>query len=58
VPEIGMPGFDVAGAGNVIMGAGLRASAKGLELPPDPTVGAPVPDPTDERGVETELRSG
>jgi hypothetical protein len=46
VPEIGMPGFDVAGAGNVIMGAGLMASAKGLELPPDPTVGAPVPDPT------------
>jgi hypothetical protein len=54
VPEIGMPGFDVAGAGNVIMGAGLRASAKGLELPPDPTVGAPVPDPTDEKAVETE----
>lgn len=46
MPEIGMPGFDVAGAGNVIMGAGLRASAKGLELPPDPTVGASVPDPT------------
>jgi cytochrome b len=39
-------GFDVAGAGNVIMGAGLRASAKALETPPDPTVGAPVPDPT------------
>jgi hypothetical protein len=54
VPENGTPGFDVAGAGNVIMGAGLRASAKGLELPPNPTVGAPVPDPTDEEDVETE----
>jgi hypothetical protein len=41
-------GFAVAGAGNVIMGAGLRASAKALEVPPDPTVGAPVPDPTCE----------
>jgi hypothetical protein len=32
------------------MGAGLRASAKALEVPPGPTVGAPVPDPTDEGG--------
>ncbi len=37
---------DVAGAGNVTMGAGLRATAKAAELPPDPTVGAPVLDPT------------
>jgi hypothetical protein len=39
-------GLDVVGAGNVIMGAGLRASAKVLEVPPDPNVDAPVPDPT------------
>jgi hypothetical protein len=44
------PGIDVAGAGNVIMGAGLRASAKVLEVPPDPGVGAPTPCPTDEGG--------
>jgi hypothetical protein len=50
--------FDVAGAGNVTMAAGLRASAKALEQPPEPTVGAPVPDPTDERDVETEPWSG
>ncbi len=31
--------FDVAGAGNVIMAAGLRAIAKAVELPPAP-VGA------------------
>ena len=43
-------GFDVAGVGNVIMGVGLRASAKVLEIPPDPTIGAPVPDPTGGRG--------
>jgi hypothetical protein len=49
VPENDTPGLTWrAGAGNVIMGAGLRASAKVLELPPDPTVGAPVPDPTCE----------
>ena len=47
--------FDEAGAGNVTRGAGLRASAKAEELPPDPTVGAPVLDPTDERGEETWL---
>ncbi len=44
-------GFDVAGVGNVITGVGLRASAKVLEIPPDPTIGAPVPDPTDEGGL-------
>ena len=38
--------FDVAGAGNVTRGAGLRPKAKALEKPPDPTVGAPVLDPT------------
>jgi len=48
--------FDVAGAGTVTMAAGLRARAKALEHPPEPTVGAPVLDPTDERDVETELR--
>ena len=50
--------FDVAGAGNVTMAAGLRANAKALEHPPAPKVGAPVLDPTDERDVETELRRG
>ena len=48
--------FDVEGAGTVTMAAGLRARAKALEHPPEPTVGAPVLDPTDERDVETELR--
>jgi len=38
--------FDEAGAGNVTMAAGLRASAKALEQPPEPNVGAPVLDPT------------
>ena len=36
------------------MGAGLRPEAKAEDEPPDPTVRAPVLDPTDERGVETE----
>ena len=35
-------------------GAGLRPIAKAVEWPPDPTVGAPALDPTDERDVETE----
>ena len=39
-------GFDEAGVGNVSKGAGLRASAKALELPPYPKVNAPVLDPT------------
>jgi hypothetical protein len=30
----------------VIMAAGLRATAKAMEHPPEPTVGAPVLDPT------------
>ena len=34
------------------------ASAKTLEHPPAPEVGAPVLDPTDERDVETEQWSG
>jgi hypothetical protein len=38
--------FDAAGAGNVIMAAGLRATAKAVEHPPEPKVGAPVLDPT------------
>jgi len=46
--------FDVAGAGNVTMVAGLRSTTKVLESPPAPTVRAPVPDPTDERQQETE----
>ena len=46
MPEIGTLGFDVAGAGNVLMGTGLRPGAKATEHPPDPTGGAPAPDPT------------
>ncbi len=38
--------FDEAGAGNVMMAAGLRATAKAVEHPPAPKVGAPVLDPT------------
>src|SRR5208282_756089 len=38
--------FDAAGAGNVMMAAGLRATAKAVEHPPEPKVGAPVLDPT------------
>ena len=38
--------FDVAGAGDVARGAGLRPPAKAVELPPDPTVRAPALDPT------------
>jgi hypothetical protein len=38
--------FDEAGAGNEATVAGLRASAKALEHPPAPKVGAPVLDPT------------
>jgi len=50
--------FDVAGAGNVTMAAGLRTTAKAVDNPPEPKVGAPVLDPTDERDVETEPWSG
>ncbi|MEM5346292.1 hypothetical protein, partial [Paraburkholderia azotifigens] len=38
--------FDEAGAGNVAMAAGLRPTAKAVELPPEPNVRAPVLDPT------------
>src|ERR1017187_102103 len=38
--------FDAAGAGNVMMAAGLRAPAKAVEPPPEPKIGAPVLDPT------------
>ena len=41
----------MAGAGNVTKGAGLRPKAKALDEPPDPTVGAPIPDPTDVAGA-------
>ncbi len=40
--------FDVAGAGNVTMVAGLRSLAKATELPPAPTVRA--------RGLEASFR--
>ena len=36
------------------MGAGLRPKAKGLDKPPDPTVRAPVLDPTGEGRLEKE----
>ena len=35
------------GAGNVTRGAGLRPTAKAVDTPPDPTVGAPALYPTD-----------
>jgi hypothetical protein len=35
----------------VTMVAGLRSLAKATELPPEPTVRAPAPDPTCERPV-------
>src|SRR3954468_21959120 len=38
--------FDVAGAGDVARGAGLRPTAKAVDKPPDPTVRAPALDPT------------
>ena len=41
--------FDVAGAGNVTMVAGLRSTTKVMELPPAPTVRAPALDPTERR---------
>jgi len=41
--------FDAAGAGNGTMAAGLRATAKAAEQPPEPKVGAPVLDPTHNR---------
>ena len=40
--------FDVAGAGNVTMVAGLRSLAKAMGLPPAPNVRAPALDPTCE----------
>jgi hypothetical protein len=47
-PGTGKPyaGFDEAGVGNVARGAGLRPTARPLDEPPDPTAGAPIPDPT------------
>jgi hypothetical protein len=36
-------------AGNVTMGAGLRPTVKTVEMPPDPTVNAPVLYPTDKK---------
>jgi hypothetical protein len=36
----------------VAMGAGLRPKAKGLDKPPDPTVRAPVLDPTGRGWLE------
>src|SRR5437773_6041603 len=42
--------FDEAGAGNATMAAGLRATAKAVEQPPEPNVGAPVLDPTGGAG--------
>src|SRR3954467_8423879 len=47
-PGAGDPhaGFDVAGAGDVTMGAGLRPRAKAMDEPPDPKANAPALDPT------------
>src|SRR3954454_3202995 len=57
-PGAGEPhaGFDVAGAGDVTMGAGLRPEAKAEDEPPDPTVRAPVLDPTGGGRMEKELK--
>jgi hypothetical protein len=38
------------------MGAGLRPKAKGLDKPPDPTVRAPVLDPTECGGGRRLIR--
>src|SRR3954452_20610819 len=50
--------FDVAGAGDVARGAGLRPTAKAVDEPPDPTVRAPALDPTDVAGVGDGLTAG
>jgi hypothetical protein len=42
--------FDVAGAGNVMMVAGLRPMTKVMDKSPEPKVRAPVLDPTGGRG--------
>src|SRR5947209_5427382 len=47
--------FDVAGAGNVTRGAGLRPTAKAVDKPPDPTVRAPALDPTGGGRLEKDL---
>lgn len=53
-PGAGDPhaGFDEAGAGDVATGAGLRPEAKAEDEPPDPTVRAPVLDPTGRGRLE------
>src|SRR3954471_5112112 len=58
-PGAGEPhaGFDVAGAGDGTMGAGLRPEAKAEDEPPDPTVRAPVLDPTGEGWLEKDSPS-
>ena len=38
------------GAGNVTRGAGLRPTAKAVDMPPDPTVGAPALYPAGPTG--------
>lgn len=38
--------FEVAGAGNVTKGVGLRTVVKAAEDPPNPKESAPVLDPT------------
>ncbi len=50
--------FDVAGAGNVTMVAGLQSLAKATELPPAPTVRAPALDPTGELVTGNPVRWG
>jgi hypothetical protein len=47
--------FDVPGTGNVMMAAGLRATAKAVEHPPEPKIGAPVLDPTTTGGFGVDL---
>jgi hypothetical protein len=42
----------------VTMGAGLRPEAKAEDEPPDPTVRAPVLDPTEEGGGDADRMAG
>ena len=49
--------FDVAGVGDVTMGAGLRPTAKGVDEPPDPTVRARSPRPYLRGGGDGDVTS-
>lgn len=44
--------FEVAGAGNVTKGVGLRTAAKAADKTPDPKESAPVLDPTTVKALK------